>query len=197
MALKKNTLVIFTSDNGPWIAYGNHAGTTPFREAKATSFDGGKRVACIMKYPGHIAANTQSNKTLCAIDIMPTLARLAGADLPEAPIDGKNVIDLITGKKDARQPHKYYALSIGKQLQAVISSDGRWKLHLPHQYRTLDQPGADGKPGPTRLKKIDLSLFDLNADPKESVNVIKNHPEVAKKLQSFAKEHQQKFYPQK
>jgi arylsulfatase A-like enzyme len=191
--VEDNTVVIFTSDNGPWISYGDHAGVTPFREAKATSFDGGKRVACIMKYPGHIAANTQSERVLCTIDIMPTFATLAGAKLPESPIDGKNVIDLIVGKKGATHPHESYALSIGSGLQAVISADGRWKLHLPHRYRTLVKAGEGGKPGKTRQEKIELSLFDLKNDPAESKNVIKDHPEVAKKMQALAEKHQRLY----
>ena len=89
--LDDNTIVIFSSDNGPWVAYGNHAGSTPFREAKATSFDGGTRSACIIKYPKHLEANTSSNKAFFTIDLLPTLCHLTEVDLPETEIDGKNV----------------------------------------------------------------------------------------------------------
>ena len=81
--LDDNTLVFFSSDNGPWAVYGNHAGKTPFRESKATGFDGGTRSACIMRYPGQIKAGTISKKALCTVDMLPTLAHLAGAKLPD------------------------------------------------------------------------------------------------------------------
>ena len=192
--IEDNTLVIFTSDNGPWVSYGNHAGVTPYREAKATGFDGGTRSACVMKLPGKIKAGTVSQKMLCTLDILPTLAHLAGAKLPENPVDGKNVWDLITGKPGAKNPHEYYPFSTGRTLEGVISGDGRWKLHLPHGYRTLVTPGADGKPGKYAQKRIDLSLFDMVNDPYESKNVIKDNPEVAAKFRAFAEAHKKTFF---
>lgn len=189
-----NTLVIFTSDNGPWITYGNHAGKTPYRESKATSFDGGVRSACIMKFPGKIAAGTSSKRALCTIDILPTLAHLAGAKFPDHSIDGKNVWDLIRGVSGAKNPHDYYAFSRGKRLDGVLSGDGRWKLHLPHPYYTLIQPGAGGKPGKTANRKIGLSLFDMGKDPHETTNVLAEHPDVVATLQAFANGHRMRFH---
>ncbi len=192
--VEDNTLVMFSSDNGPWISYGNHAGKTPFREAKATSFDGGTRSACIMKLPGKIQAGTTSTAAFCTIDMLPTLAHLAGADLPSNPIDGKNVWDLIVGADGATNPHEYYAFSTAGNFESVISSDGRWKLHLPHQYRTLVTPGKDGAAGKYRQEKIGLSLFDMKNDPYETANVIDDYPEVAVWLQRLAARHKQLFY---
>src|SRR5262245_47572014 len=120
------TLVLFTSDNGPWTSYGNHAGQTPFREAKGTGFDGGIRSACTMVYPGQIEAGTVSKRALCTIDVLPTLAHLAHAALPKNPIDGKNVWDLIRGQSGAVNPHSYYAFSTSSVFEGVISADGRW-----------------------------------------------------------------------
>ncbi|MBN2559324.1 MAG: sulfatase [Phycisphaerae bacterium] len=192
--VEDNTFVMFSSDNGPWTSYGNHAGKTPFREAKATSFDGGTRSACIMKLPGKIEPNTVSTQAFCTIDILPTLAHLAGAELPANPIDGKNVWDLIVGADGAENPHEYYPFSTGANFEGVISGDGRWKLHLPHQYRTLVTPGNDGSAGKYRQEKIDLSLFDMEKDPYETTNVIDEHPDVAAWLQRLAERHQQRFY---
>ena len=189
-----NTIVIFTSDNGPWISYGNHAGTTPYREAKATSFDGGVRSACILKYPGKINAGSVSDKAFCSIDILPTLCRLTGAKLPANEIDGKNVWDLITGKTGSTNPHDYYAFSTDSRLEAVISGDGLWKLHLPHSYGTLVEAGRDGMPGKHRREEIGLSLFDMKNDPYETVNVIEQHPDISAKLLEFADRHKRKFY---
>jgi arylsulfatase A-like enzyme len=192
--LEDNTFVVMTSDNGPWTSYGNHAGHTPFREAKGTSFDGGTRSACIMRYPGKIKAGAVSNRTMCTIDLLPTVAKLAGAKLPKNPIDGLDVWDLITDKNGAQNPHKYYAFSTNKIFEGVISGDGRWKLHLPHSYRTLVYAGNDGNPGKYRQAEIGLSLFDMEADPYEKENVLSEFPDVAKRMQGFAEEHRRQFY---
>jgi len=192
--LEDNTLVIMTSDNGPWTSYGNHAGHTPFREAKGTSFDGGTRSACIMRYPGKIKAGTVSNRTMCTIDLLPTIAKLAGAKLPKNPIEGLDVWHLIIDKNGAQNPHRYYAFSTNKTFEGVISGDGRWKLHLPHSYRTLVYAGNDGNPGEYRQAEIGLSLFDMEADPYEKENVLSKFPDVAKRMQGFAEEHRRQFY---
>jgi len=192
--LEDNTLVIFTSDNGPWISYGNHAGKTPFREAKGTSFDGGTRSACIMRFPGRIEAGAVSKKAFCSIDILPTVAHLAGAELPANPVDGRNVWDLIAGKPGATNPHDYYPFSTGETFEGVISGDGRWKLHLPHKYRTLVTPGRDGAAGKYRQEDIGLSLFDMELDPYETTNVLDKYPDVAARLKQYADRHRRQFY---
>lgn len=189
------TLVIFTSDNGPWISYGNHAGSTPFREAKGTSFDGGVRSACIMKWPGHIPAGSSSDRAFCSIDLLPTIAGLAGADLPENPIDGRDVWGLVTGKLGAKNAREYYAFSTGSTFEGIISGDGRWKLHVPHSYRTLVTPGNDGAAGKYRQEKIGFALFDMVNDPNETRNLIEERPEVAVRLQALAEAHRAEFYP--
>jgi len=192
--VEENTLVIFTSDNGPWTSYGNHAGKTPYREAKGTSFDGGTRSACIMRYPGRIKAGSISKKALCTVDLMPTIAHLAGAKLPANPIDGLNVWDLISGKPGAANPHEFYAFSTGRVFEGVMSGNGHWKLHVPHEYRTLVEAGNDGMPGKFRQDKIELSLFDMEKDPLETTNVIDKFPEVATRLKAYAEQHRREFY---
>lgn len=192
-----NTIFIFTSDNGPWISYGNHAGTTPFREAKGTSFDGGTRSATIIKYPAKLKGNQQSEKALMTIDLLPTLCHLTNVSLPENEIDGANVWDLIEGKNEAQNPHEYYAFTNNNNFEAIMSGDGKWKLHLSHDYRTMtDSIGKDGMPGKYKQDHIDLSLFDMVNDHSEAVNVIDQNPEVAKRLMQFAEEHRQKFFSQ-
>ena len=147
-----------------------------------------------MKLPGRIEAGTVSSRTWCTVDILPTLAHLAQADLPANPVDGENVIDLIAGKPGAKNPHPYYPFSRGASFEGVISGDGKWKLHLPHSYATLVQAGNDGKPGRYRQAQIGLSLFDMENDPYETVNVIAKHPHIAGQLKGYADEHKQKFY---
>ena len=193
--LEGNTMVIFSSDNGPWSVYGDHAGTTPFREAKGTSFDGGVRSATIMKYPGEIPAGTVSESALCSIDILPTLAYLAGAELPDNPIDGLNVWKLISNQPGAQNPHAYYAFSTGKYFEGIISGDGKWKLHLPHPYRHVVQYGEDGFPGKYEQREQESALYDMEADPYERMNVIEDHPDIAEELKRLAEQHRQEFYP--
>lgn len=193
----ENTIVIFSSDNGPWVAYGNHAGSTPFRESKATSFEGGTRSACIIKFPNQLEANTTSNKMFSSLDVLPTLAKVTPLELPNGPMDGKNVWDLISNKSNVENPHEYYAFSTGKNFESVMSGDGKWKLHLPHKYASLNTPGKDGASGFYDNKEIELSLFDMKNDPYESENVIEKHPEVAKQLMALADAHKEKFYSEK
>ena len=189
-----NTLVFFSSDNGPWISYGNHAGKTPFREAKATSFDGGTRSACILRFPGRIKAGTVSTRAWCSIDMLPALAHQAEAKLPDNPIDGRDVWDLISGKPGAKNPHEYYAFSTGPNFEAVMSGDGKWKLHVPHPYQTLVRAGHNGAPGEYRRTEIGLSLYDMENDPYETKNVLEQYPEVARRLEGHAEEHRREFY---
>jgi len=193
--VEDNTLVIFTSDNGPWLTYGNHAGSTPFREGKGTMFDGGVRSACLIKLPGRIKPGSVSETMLCSIDLLPTIAHLAGADLPSHPIDGKNMWAHILGTATTPTPQAYYPLSNGRIFKGVISGEGRWKLHIPHKYRSLGTLKNDGIPGKYRQREIELSLFDMLNDPYETTNVIKQNPDIAMQLKSYADAHRKRFYP--
>ncbi|MBP6821462.1 MAG: sulfatase [Acidobacteria bacterium] len=184
LKLDDNTLVIFTSDNGPWLSYGNHAGSAkPLREGKGTEMDGGVRVAFIARWPGKIPAGTVSSQPVMNIDMLPTLAGLIGAEVPkDRIIDGLNIWPILSGKK-TKSPHDALYFYWGKELQAVRS--GKWKLHLPHTYRFIETPGADGKPGKDSYPKIELSLYDLEADIGETTNLADKHPEIVKRLMAF------------
>ncbi|EDM25378.1 arylsulfatase A (precursor) [Lentisphaera araneosa HTCC2155] len=190
-ALKDNgiedkTMIIFSSDNGPWAGYGDHAGKPPYREAKATSFDGGTRSPLIVKYPKMIPPNSASKKVFCSIDLMPTILDLAGGPHPDNKIDGKNVLDLMTDKKGAKNPHHYYYFSTGRHLEAIMSANGRWKLHLPHSYRHVQVAGADGFDAKYSRPQQPLALYDMKNDPMESKNIISNYPELADELKQAA-----------
>jgi arylsulfatase A-like enzyme len=190
----KNTIFIMTSDNGPWVSYGNHAGSTPFREAKGTSFDGGVRSACIIKYPGHVKAGTTSSSTFCSIDLLPTLCHISGVTLPGNEIDGKNVWGLIQGEPGAENMRDYYAFSTGNRFEGILSGNGKWKLHLPHPYRTLEEAGKDGMAGKYAQETIDTALFNMEQDPYETENVFNDNPETARGLIRMAEEHKGRFY---
>lgn len=185
--LERQTLVIFTSDNGPWLSYGNHAGSAgPLREGKGTSFEGGVREPCLMRWPGRIPPGSVCREPAMTIDILPTLARLAGADVPaDPPIDGRDIWPLISGQPGATCPHEALYFYWGQALEAVRS--GRWKLHFPHEYRTLGgEPGRDGRPGPYVQARIGLALFDLQADIGETRDVAAEHPDVVARLKALA-----------
>ncbi|MFM7056175.1 MAG: sulfatase [Planctomycetota bacterium] len=184
--LEHNTLLVFTSDNGPWLSYGNHAGSAlPLREGKGTMFDGGCRVPCLMKWPAAIPAGSVCSEPAMTIDLLPTIAQLVGAPLPQLPIDGLSIVPLMSGESQ-KSPHEALYFYWGPELQAVRSE--QWKLHFPHAYRTLDgkRGGQDGMPARYDNARIELSLFDLASDPGESRNVAADHPEVVQRLQNLA-----------
>lgn len=207
LGLAERTWIIFFSDNGPFLSYGNHAGSAgPLREGKLTTFEGGVRVPCIMRWPGQIPAGRVCSELLSSLDLLPTIAHVIGGRLGELPIDGENHWPLIAGQSGAvgRQTFYYYA---GDELHAVRS--GSWKLHLPHEYLTpADPPGRDGKPANFAnlrpesmqlsglrgiasrhgylIRKIDLSLFDLEQDVGETTNVADQHPQVVRQLLELA-----------
>ena len=187
--LERRTWVIFTSDNGPWLSYGDHAGSAkPLREGKGTSFEGGVRVPAVMWWPGTIPAGTVCREPVMTIDILPTVAALIGAELPRHKIDGKNIWPLVVGEPGAKSPHQALFFYWDRELQAVRM--GKWKLHLPHSYRTLGgQPGGKGgQPAPYQQARIELSLFDLEADVGETQNVADQYPEVVKEILRLVEE---------
>ncbi len=189
--LARDTLVIFTSDNGPWLSYGNHAGSAgPLREGKGTAWEGGTRVPCLMRWPGKLPAGKTSDQFLMTIDLLPTIAGRIGARLPALPIDGLDVWPLLAGEPGAKNPHDGYGLWYAQnELQAVVSGDGRWKLVLPHRYRTLGgRPGGrDGIPAKYENVWTEApQLFDLRADIGEKNDVSAAHPAEVKKLLAFA-----------
>ena len=192
-ALKRNgldekTLVVFTADNGPWLNYGDHAGSAgPLREGKGTMYEGGYRVPCVMRMPGTIPAGAECDEFCVTFDLLPTVAKLLG-DEPstERPIDGKDIWPLVTGVDGAKTPHEEFYCYYGRELHAV--RDGRWKLHLKHPYRTLDgKPGGKGGyPVEYKQTKTDVALYDLQNDVGETKDVAAEHPEIVARLTAAA-----------
>ncbi len=186
--LDRHTLMIFTSDNGPWLSYGDHAGSAaPLREGKGTSFEGGIRVPTLMRWPGRIPAGTECGELAATIDLFPTVAALIGAELPAHKIDGRDIRPLMFVEPGARSPHEvFYSYYRNGQLQTV--RDRRWKLHFPHQYRTLSgrAGGTGGRPVPYDQAETGLELFDLKQDVGETTDLASAHPEVVERLQRYA-----------
>ncbi|HEV8542499.1 MAG TPA: sulfatase, partial [Verrucomicrobiae bacterium] len=185
--LDRDTFFIFASDNGPWLSYGNHAGSAgPLREGKGTVWDGGVREPCIMRWPGKIPAHTVTDEPAMTIDIFPTIARLIGADLPPHKIDGKDIWPLIAGEPGAKSPQEaYYFYYNVNDLLGI--RQGPWKLYVPQEYRSLNgRPGGtNGIPGKYEMLKTDLALYDMHKDISEKTNVAGAHPDVVKYLQKL------------
>lgn len=189
--LDRKTLVIFTSDNGPWLSYGAHAGSAaPLREGKGTTFEGGMRVPCIMRWTGKMPSGRVCQELASTIDILPTVAALTGAEFPQdRVIDGKNLWPLMTGQPGAKSPHDVFYYYWDRHLQAVRS--GNWKLHLPHRFSSLEDPGASGQPGRYVQREIGKQLFDLANDMAEARNVAEAHPEIVQRLEALAEQARQ------
>ena len=176
--LDKDTLVIFTSDNGPWLTKGADGGSAgPLRGGKGSTWEGGVRVPTLAWWPGRVPAGSVNDAVAATIDLLPTFVSLAGGTVPATPvIDGRDITSILLGqsKESAREAHYYFA---GYNLQAV--RQGRWKLALAPQ-----SEGMNNKNGP---KVADgLRLYDLDAEIGEQTDVAAQHPEVVAKLKALA-----------
>ncbi|MGC6466937.1 MAG: sulfatase-like hydrolase/transferase [Akkermansiaceae bacterium] len=181
-----NTMVIFTSDNGPWMVYGNHAGGVgPLRGCKGNCWDGGVRVPCVMQWPAKLKGGSVVKTPLMTIDVLPTIAGLIGAPLPKKKIDGKDAWKVISGEQTEPVQEAYFFYYRRNNLEAMRM--GKWKLQFPHKWRNSKiSPANDGHAGKYVTKECGLELYDLEADPGESNNLSKEHPEVVKTMQALA-----------
>ena len=205
--LSEKTVVIYTSDNGPFLSYGEHAGSAGvLREGKLTTFEGGVREPCLVRWPGKVPAGRVCGEIVSTMDLCVTIAGLVGAKLPAVKLDGIDVSPLLLGQPGAQGRDAFWYYS-GDELQAVRQGD--WKLHLPHEYLTVaGEPGKGGKPSNYgklqplsielsgirgiasrhgyRVEKIGLSLYNLKDDPGETKNVAAEHPDIVERLQQVA-----------
>ncbi|MDB9741994.1 sulfatase [Akkermansiaceae bacterium] len=183
LGLDDNTYIIFTSDNGPWWREGKHAGhAEPLRSAKTSTYEGGLRVPFIIRAPGKIPAGTTSDLVTATLDIFPTIAKIAGAELPtDRVIDGIDISEIFYGnKKDLDRPFFFYQ---HQSLRAVRQGD--WKLHLPHSDADKTKEGKiwqNHVPQKDRPYITEVSLYNLKEDIGETTNVASDHPEVVEKL---------------
>ncbi|MFT4638110.1 MAG: arylsulfatase A-like enzyme [Verrucomicrobiales bacterium] len=208
LGLDDNTLVIFFSDNGPWKSYGEHAGSAgPLREGKLTTFEGGVRVPCIARWPGKVPTGRVSNIPFMAIDWLPTFVELCSGKAPTKKIDGRSAKAILFGESGATPTHEALFFYGGTGLQAIRK--GKWKLHFAHPYiTTAAEPGVGGKPSNWgknkaqsitqsgingiasrhggRVEQLELSLFDLEKDPGESINLATQHPDIVAQLTKLA-----------
>ena len=190
--LTKNTLIIFTSDNGPWLTFGNHAGSSGgLREGKGSAWDGGVKVPCIMSYPGVIAPGTVCNNLAATMDVLPTIAALTKSSLPKNKIDGVTILSLLKQEPEANPRDHFVYYYDNNSLKAV--RQGKWKLVFPHQsqtYKATDM-GKDGFPGKYASVPVPMALYDLSSDPGETLDVAKHNPTVVAALTSIADTYRQ------
>jgi arylsulfatase len=184
--LTEDTLFIFTSDNGPWLNFGNHAGSAgPLREGKGTAFEGGPRVPAIWRWPGHIEAGSVSSKMASTLDVLPTVAAMTGAALPAATIDGVDIGPLLGGEPGA-DPRDTFFFYYDGQLRGV--REGKWKRVYEHRTRSYVgvDPGMDGLPGPYAFPTVPTALYDLENDVGETMDVSTANPEIVARLDALA-----------
>lgn len=186
--LEDDTMVIFTSDNGPWLSYGNHAGSAlPLREGKGTAWEGGQREPFIVKYPRKLKGGAVVSIPMMAIDILPTIAHVTQSNLPENIIDGKDAWPILSGEQSTPVQEAYFFYYRVNEMFGVRY--GKWKLYFPHRYRTMDgqEPGADGLPGEYRMVDLqEIELYDLENDISETKNVADEFPEVVAEIEVLA-----------
>jgi arylsulfatase len=184
--LDQNSLVIFASDNGPWLNFGNHGGSAlPLREGKGTMWEGGARVPCIMRWPGRIPEGRESHAIAATIDLLPTIAAITGMPLPQKPIDGLNILPLLEGE-EGPGPRDHYFYYYAGELRAVRLKKG--KLHFPHTHISYKgvEPGNDGQPGRYGRGTTGLELYDLEKDIGETKNVARSLPEAVELMKALA-----------
>ena len=204
--LDERTLVFFTSDNGPFLSYGDHAGSAvPLREGKLTTFEGGMRVPCLARWPKRVPAGRTCDAIVSTLDLFATVAALAGSPPPTRRIDGVDVRPLLLGAENGTGREVFWFYS-GDELHAVRSGD--WKLHLPHEYLTVaGDPGRDGAPanvgrvqprpiGESGIRGIasrhgytvanqPRALYNLREDPGETRDLASDHPGVVSSLEEI------------
>ena len=190
LGLDDDTIVVFTSDNGPWLLMGDHGGTRgDFREGKATTFEGGVRMPAMIWAPGRIPAGQVVREPVISMDILPTVLNMAGIEMP-SNLDGVPLYGILSGDGartsdaglDSERPLFFYRSG---QLRSMRK--GKWKLHVPHAYTSIleeygARPGSGGHPGAYGRAEIGIALYDLEDDPSESVDLAADYPEVVEAL---------------
>jgi arylsulfatase len=185
-----NTVLIVTSDNGPWVHFGNHAGSSAaFREGKGTPFEGGTRVPFIIRWPGKIAGGMVSGTLMTNMDILPTICSITGAKLPPKKIDGIDFSLFFTGKSGIDPRDVFYYYYGRNNLMAIRWK--HWKFVLPHESQSYENGtlGKDGVPGTLKSNnKVSQALYDLSHDPGEEYDVQSLYPDIVSEMQKLAEE---------
>lgn len=185
LGLDDNTLVVFTSDNGPWTdaQIGDHGGSPqPFRGGKMTTWEGGWRVPGIVRWPGRVRAGETSDGIAATIDLLPTFANVAEAKLPGIKLDGLDLTDFFT-KPGAPSPRGTFLYHNGARLTAVRHHDFKLVFARPAGGQMPYMPGFVT----SHIEALPQTrLYQLSTDPSEATDVSAKHPEVVKLITSIA-----------
>jgi len=197
LELDKNTILVFTSDNGPYFlrqaVENGHAGSAlPLRGSKGTTWEGGMRVPCVMWGPGYIPEGQVCSEISTTMDLLPTFIKMAGAKLPEdRTIDGRDISGLMTAEKGAKTPYDAFYYYMESELEAVRS--GPWKLVLPREH-VKDRPWLGRS---TNYQKFipgvfngvpELQLYNLEQDISEKNNLAEENPEKVEQMMPLFEE---------
>ncbi len=179
LEIDENTLIVYTSDNGPWLGVGKRGGSAlPLRGGKFTTYEGGVREPTLMRWPGKIPAGTVCSEVASTIDLLPTFAKLAGSEAPkDRVIDGKDIWPLVSGMDGAKSPHEAFFYYKDNTLEAVRA--GKWKFRSGPLDLASKKAGRKGR---------ETALFDLEADKSETTNLLEKHPDVAERLKNLIAE---------
>ena len=185
--LTENTIVVFTSDNGPWLSYGDHSGSSGiYREGKGTTWEGGVRVPSIIKFPNGLKPSI-IDEPVMAIDWMPTFANITMSKLSQNKIDGKDIWPLLSGEVDQTPHEKLYFYHRVNELHSIRMNN--WKIQFSRTYRSLNGKagGKDGIPVKYEMNPLDKNeLYNLKDDPQERIDVYYKFPEIAEKMEELA-----------
>ncbi|EDM25444.1 arylsulfatase A [Lentisphaera araneosa HTCC2155] len=182
LGLDKNTIVIYTTDNGPWLPFKHHGGSAgELRDGKGSTFEGGQRVPCVMWAPGLIPAGTETNELMTTIDLLPSLAALSSSTLPgKNKIDGIDQSALITGKAERSARNEFIYYSRSGDLEGL--RQGKWKLLVKGPKKSKKSKKSN------KEAKVTIYLFDLEADVAEQNNLADQNPELVAKLKTRMQE---------
>lgn len=167
--IEKNTIIIYTSDNGPWLGYKENAGTAlPLRDGKFSNYEGGVRVPCIMSWPGQWESGKISHSIASTLDLLPTIAHYAKAKLPNRTIDGNNLAQHL---ENTHQPisNNIILYTKGKNIAGIRQGDWKYLPNSGARHAKEDSPAE---------------LYNLKDDISESTNLIESHPEKALELKN-------------
>lgn len=191
LKLDKNTIVVFTSDNGPWLRFGNHSGLAyGLKEGKGTTYDGGSKVPFIAYWKGKIKANTVCEEPFSGVDVLPTLVAITGAKTPKLKTDGQNVSDLLLSKKPKPNNNPIYFFN-GMELQSL--RQGNYKYHFKHTYDSTTVIGNDGAKGKSASHIQPEALYHIKNDTEEKTNLIGKETLITQQLKALGMAFQQEI----
>ena len=179
LGLTENTLIVFTSDNGPWLNQGDHGGhCVPLSHGKSTVYDGGHRVPCIMRWPGVIQPGTVSDEIITSMDLFPTVARAAGVSVPDdRVIDGMDITDFLAGRESSPRTTYFYMLTAVRH--------GDWKLFTPGNYQEYTPKDEQGRQRIISTKYDHFRLYNLRDDISETTDLHAERPEIVEELKTL------------